>query len=188
MSIPTLFIVRKSSTMYQLFYIREVQTDALTFYKISPAHIAVFKNLDDFTPPHKHSTSILLRHWEGDTILESNWKYTDLKATIERPDGLILFNLPILSFEKATDVLPFKSCFTKTYLQLTNPIPLHVRKLVIEDAIKKGDACSISFELITMKSVVTSCGHVFQEESIQKWLSNSSSNQCCPMCKQPCCI
>ena len=119
MSIPTLFIVRKSSTMYQLFYIREVQTDALIFYKISPAHIAVFKNLDDFTPPHKHSTSILLRHWEGDTILESNWKYTDSKATIERPDGLILFNLPILFFEKATDVLPFKSCFTKTYLQLT---------------------------------------------------------------------
>ena len=187
MSIPNLFIVRKSSTMYQLFYSKEVQTDSLTFYKISPAHIAIFKNLDDFTPPHKHSTSILLRHWEGDTILESKWKYTDSKAIIERPDGLILYNLPILSFENASDILPFKSCFTKTYLQVIHPIPLHVRKLVIEDAIRKAEACSISFEPITMKSVVTSCGHVFQEESIQKWLSNSS-NQCCPMCKQACCI
>lgn len=187
MSIPNLFIVRKSSTMYQLFYSKEVQTDALTFYKISPAHIAIFKNLDDFTPPHKHSTSILLRHWEGDTILESKWKYTDSKAIIERPDGLILYNLPILSFENASDILPFKSCFTKTYLQVIHPIPLHVRKLVIEDAIRKAEACSISFEPITMKSVVTSCGHVFQEESITKWLSNSS-NQYCPMCKQACCI
>jgi len=187
MSIPNLFIVRKSSTMYQLFYSKEIQTDSLTFYKISPAHIAVFKNLDDFTPPHKHSTSILLRHWEGDTILESKWKYTDSKAIIERPDGLILYNLPILSFENASDILPFKSCFIKTFVQLVHPIPLHVRKLVIEDAIRKAEVCSISFEPITMKSVVTSCGHVFQEESIQKWLSNSS-NQCCPMCKQTCCI
>lgn len=188
MSIPSLFIARKSLTMYQLFYSREVQTDALTFYKISPAHIAIFKNLDDFTPPHKHSTAILLRHWEGDTILESKWKYTDSKASIERPDGLVLSNLPILSFEKATDVLPFKSCFIKSFVQVTHPIPLHVRKIVLEDAIRKAEACSISFELITIKSVVTSCGHVFQEESIQKWLSNPSSNHLCPMCKQPCCI
>jgi len=188
MSIPNLFIVRKSSTMYQLFYSREVQTDSLTFYKISPAYIAVFKNIDDFTPPHKHSTSILLRHWEGDTILDSNWKYTDSKASIERPDGLILYNLPILFFENASTILPFKSCFIKTFVQLVHPIPLHVRKLVIEDAIRKAEACSISFEPITMKSIVTSCGHIFQEESIQKWLSNSSSNQCCPMCKQTCCI
>jgi hypothetical protein len=188
MSIPNLFIARKSSTMYQLFYSREVQTDALTFYKISPAHIAIFKNLDDFTPPHKHSTAILLRHWEGDTILESKWQYTDSKASIERPDGLLLSNLPILSFEKAADVLPFKSCFIKTFVQVTHPIPLHVRKIVLEDAIRKAEVCSISFEPITMKSLVTSCGHVFQEEAIQKWLSNPSSNRLCPICKQTCCI
>ena len=69
MSIPTLFIVRKSSTMYQLFYIREVQTDALTFYKISPAHIAVFKNLDDFAITLKNQEVIYQKEIDNYDII-----------------------------------------------------------------------------------------------------------------------
>jgi hypothetical protein len=188
MSIPKLFVARMSSTMYQLFYTLEVKTDSLHFYKISPAHIAVIQNIKDCVPPSTNLISTLLRHWEGDTILQSNWKYTDSKISIERPDGLVLSNLPILFFENSNEILPFKMCFVKTFVQVSHQIPLHVRIIVLEDAIRKAATCPISFEPITMKSVVTSCGHVFDEESIKKWLSTPSSNRACAVCKQTCTI
>jgi hypothetical protein len=66
-------------------------------------------------------------------------------------------------------------------------MPAHVKRIVIQDAIRKGDSCVISFNDITEKNAsLTSCGHVFTTEAIQKWLSQSSSGGCCPLCKQQC--
>ena len=66
-------------------------------------------------------------------------------------------------------------------------IPQHIKHIVIQDAIRKGDSCIISFNDITEENAsLTSCGHVFTREAIQKWFSQPSSNGCCPLCKQPC--
>lgn len=66
-------------------------------------------------------------------------------------------------------------------------MPPHVKHIVIQDAIRKGDSCIISFNDITEENAsLTSCGHVFTTEAIQKWLSQSSSGGSCPLCKQQC--
>jgi hypothetical protein len=65
--------------------------------------------------------------------------------------------------------------------------PAHVKRLIIEDAIRKKESCAISYDEITQENAsVTSCGHVFTTEAITRWLSQPSSARCCPMCKQVC--
>ena len=61
------------------------------------------------------------------------------------------------------------------------PFPPHVVSLLIQTAIAKGDPCPISLgELTAENATVTSCGHVFQRESIEHWLSDHSE---CPVCR-----
>jgi len=65
--------------------------------------------------------------------------------------------------------------------------PAHVKRIIIEDAIRKNESCAISYDEITQENAsVTSCGHVFTTEAITRWLSQPSSGKCCPMCKQVC--
>jgi hypothetical protein len=65
--------------------------------------------------------------------------------------------------------------------------PAHVKRIIIEDAIRKKESCAISYDEITQENAsVTSCGHVFTTEAITRWLSQSTSAKCCPMCKQVC--
>ena len=65
--------------------------------------------------------------------------------------------------------------------------PAHVKRIIIEDAIRKNESCAISYDEITQENAsVTSCGHVFTTEAIRRWLSQPSSGKCCPMCKQVC--
>jgi hypothetical protein len=65
--------------------------------------------------------------------------------------------------------------------------PAHVKRLIIEDVIRKKESCAISYDEITQENAsVTSCGHVFTTEAITRWLSQPSSARCCPMCKQVC--
>jgi hypothetical protein len=65
--------------------------------------------------------------------------------------------------------------------------PAHIKRIIIEDAIRKMESCAISYDEITQENAsVTSCGHVFTTEAITRWLSQASSARCCPICKQIC--
>lgn len=79
----------------------------------------------------------------------------------------------------------------KIYLMINPPkspiisktIPMFVAELLIKEAIKKGESCSISmipFEESTSVTV-TSCYHIFNTESIEEWLR---CNSVCPLCKK----
>jgi len=66
-------------------------------------------------------------------------------------------------------------------------LPPHVANIVLADAISKNEICPISSETITRENgSVTSCGHVFCKESIDRWLSTRDSKGMCPVCKQVC--
>ena len=72
---------------------------------------------------------------------------------------------------------------------VTLVLPIHVKKLIITEAIRNNEACPITSEEITMENAaVTSCGHVFTKGAIQHWLSMASSNNLCPICKIRCSI
>jgi hypothetical protein len=188
MSMPQLFIVEKSQGLYQLFYTKETKTDVLHYYKISPAELHTVQSINPIPATSKLLEKTLIRWWDGDTILDAAWRFADLNASILRPDGRVFTALPVLCFENPEKTLPFKKFFQRSYSPISCLLPAHVKLLILNAAIQKGDTCSISFEPITLSSVVTSCGHVFEKESIEKWLTNPLSNRLCPMCKQPCCI
>jgi hypothetical protein len=80
---------------------------------------------------------------------------------------------------------PFETFSSSHYIP-TKRLPSYVKQMLKEYSIKKGDTCSISETNITMDSEVTSCGHIFEKESIQRWLSMPSSNNSCPICRQHC--
>lgn len=188
MPMPQLFIVEKSQGLYQLFYTKEIKTDVLQYSKISPAELHTVQSINPVPATSKVLEKTLIRWWDGDTILDASWRYADLTASILRPNGCIFTALPVLWFENPEKTLPFKKFFQRSYSPISCLLPKHVKQLILDAAIQKGDTCSISFEPISLSSVVSSCGHVFHKESIEKWLSNPLSNRLCPMCKQTCCI
>ena len=64
-------------------------------------------------------------------------------------------------------------------------IPNHVLTALIRSAIADGKSCPISlvdFE-DTCEFGITTCFHLFEKESIEKWLS---TNTTCPECRKPC--
>jgi len=66
-------------------------------------------------------------------------------------------------------------------------IPRHVKILVVADALRRNEMCSVMLEPITKENAaVTNCGHVFSLTGINTWLSSSQSKGLCPMCKQCC--
>jgi len=68
-------------------------------------------------------------------------------------------------------------------------IPVHVKQILIADAVRNKADCSISCDPITLtNAAVTSCGHVFVSTEIKKWLSMESSKSLCPCCKQACSV
>jgi hypothetical protein len=68
------------------------------------------------------------------------------------------------------------------------PFPAHVKRLIIADCISRKEVCAITGADIGLDAAVTSCGHVFDPESIKTWLGLASSKKCCPICKQVCCV
>jgi hypothetical protein len=66
-------------------------------------------------------------------------------------------------------------------------IPTHVKILIVADALRRNEMCSVMLEPITKENAaVTNCGHVFSLTGINTWLSSSLSKGLCPMCKQCC--
>jgi SUMO ligase MMS21 Smc5/6 complex component len=63
-----------------------------------------------------------------------------------------------------------------------------VKAILIEVAVSKGDSCPISMNPITKENAaVTSCGHVFDRDSIAQWLA-SSDRHGCPNCREHCVV
>lgn len=68
-------------------------------------------------------------------------------------------------------------------------IPVHVKRLIIEDSVKRGELCPISMDQLTYDNAsTTTCGHVFSTVSLREWLVLPSSKSCCPVCKNKCSI
>ena len=65
--------------------------------------------------------------------------------------------------------------------------PPHIKRLVIADVISRNEACPIMAEPLTHENAcMTTCGHVFTKEGIDRWLITPSSKKQCPICKQAC--
>jgi hypothetical protein len=75
-----------------------------------------------------------------------------------------------------------------TTVSVPMPFPAHVKRLIIADCISRNETCAITGADIGLDAAVTSCGHVFDPESIKTWLGLASSKKCCPICKQVCCV
>jgi hypothetical protein len=60
-----------------------------------------------------------------------------------------------------------------------------VADLVIADALKQELCCAISLNPLTKENAVcvSPCYHVFEKESIQKWLTTATT---CPECREVC--
>ena len=79
-----------------------------------------------------------------------------------------------------------RPALASTAAQAPASFPAHVKRLIIADCISRKEACPIAGTDIGLDAAVTSCGHVFDSESIKTWLDLPSSKKCCPICKQVC--
>jgi hypothetical protein len=67
------------------------------------------------------------------------------------------------------------------------PVSKRVETIVIKDALEKGEICPITLSSLTKETAccVSPCYHVFDKDSIQKWVNENWS---CPICKEDCCL
>lgn len=113
-------------------------------------------------------------------------RYPDLPAGGPRVAALPIA-VPIAATPRGAAALPVAPPVAPAALSGT--LPVHIQRLVIADAISKGEVCPISQETLTMENaVVTSCGHVFERDSIQAWLKTAASKHCCAVCREKCCV
>ena len=186
MSLPELFSVLTNETDYIFYYSKKISTSSVTYSKVALAQMAYIKLIESYTPLSYKMNQCLLRKWEDDTIVEGHWKFTKQQMTIERPNGTVISNIPIIFFETKS-VLPKSKYFARSYKKGQSAYPTHVKQILIEDAIRKKETCAISCDEITQENAgVTSCGHVFLKESVARWLEQRSSERRCPICKQKC--
>ena len=95
---------------------------------------------------------------------------------------------PIAATPRTAASLPVAAPVAPVAPPLSGPLPVHIQRLVLADAVSKGEICPISQEKITLENaVVTSCGHVFERDSIQAWLNTATSHGCCAVCREKCC-
>lgn len=98
-------------------------------------------------------------------------------AVYETPD--IYYTDPYLSCSISSSIVPASN----------KSLPHHVKLILINHSIQGNESCAISGEDLTAEmAAVTSCGHVFEQTSIRRWLSSRESNSLCPICKQVCVV
>jgi hypothetical protein len=63
-------------------------------------------------------------------------------------------------------------------------LPPHVVPMIISEAVKQQQQCSITFDAITADNAsVTTCGHVFTKDAIAEWMKQRTT---CPECRKQC--
>jgi hypothetical protein len=142
--------------------------------------------------------------FDGDDIrevLEFPWVPVALQGMredeIDELDAYRLSTTPILHVEVA-EPLTFDERLAATILaslsvqpkqrpaQKPQPLPKHIRTIVLERAESDGQTCPITLTAIRSATAsVTSCGHIFQTAAIQEWLSE---NETCPECRGVCSV
>ncbi len=66
-------------------------------------------------------------------------------------------------------------------------IPNHAIRLLLLGAVIEGEECPISGSAIDLTNgSVTSCFHLFERDSIARWLALPNTNKKCPVCMQSC--
>jgi hypothetical protein len=66
-------------------------------------------------------------------------------------------------------------------------IPNHAIRLLLLGAVIEGEECPISGTAIDVSNgSVTSCFHLFEKDSIARWLALPHTNKKCPVCMQSC--
>ena len=105
------------------------------------------------------------------------------------PLTLIELNIPSLFDERlAATILASLSAAQRPPrpAQKPQPLPKHIRTIVLERAESDGQTCPITLTAIRSATAsVTSCGHIFQTAAIQEWLSE---NETCPECRGVCSV
>ena len=159
-----------------------------------------FYNIVRYTPTSMRFNKVISKKNNGNITREMKWAFT--MERLEH-DG---DRIPVLYIQRRNEVLSsFKS---QSFAPITVPtvppvapvaptlekkkytissIPKHMIEAVLRDASTRGEVCPITYEQIDMtSSAITSCFHVFDRESIDKWITNPANGDKCPVCKSQC--
>ena len=159
-----------------------------------------FYNIVRYTPTSMRFNKVISKKNNGNITREMKWAFT--MERLEH-DG---DRIPVLYIQRRNEVLSsFKS---QSFAPITVPtvppvapvaptlekkkytissIPKHMIEVVLRDASTRGEVCPITYEQIDMtSSAITSCFHVFDRESIDKWITNPANGDKCPVCKSQC--
>jgi hypothetical protein len=109
-------------------------------------------------------------HDNGQDNGQDNSQDTDLDADL---DAALDSNLIVAS---VYTLVPASS----TVKHGPKKMPKHIAEIVLKDAMETKKTCPITDALISMDSTVTECGHIFETEAYDKWMTKSTK---CPMCK-----
>ena len=160
-----------------------------------------FYNIVRYTPTSMRFNKVISKKNNGNITREMKWAFT--MERLEH-DG---DRIPVLYIQRRNEVLSsFKSqSFIPIAVAPVTPtvapvaptlekkkytissIPKHMIEAVLRDASTRGEVCPITYEQIDMtSSAITSCFHVFDRESINKWITNPVNGDKCPVCKSQC--
>ena len=67
------------------------------------------------------------------------------------------------------------------------PIPRRIAWIIAEDACKNKESCSITTDDISpITAAVTTCFHVFDNDSLNEWFARNPVKTKCPVCREVC--
>lgn len=168
----------------------------------SSNHHDYFYNIVTYTPTSMRYNKVISKKNNGNITREMKWAFTLERLEHDGDRIPVLYiqrrNETLSSFKAqsfipitvraptvAPTVAPVAPVEKKKY---TIPsIPKHLIEAVLRDASSRGEVCPITYEPIDMtSSAITSCFHVFDRESIDKWIINPANGDKCPVCKSQC--
>jgi hypothetical protein len=124
-----------------------------------------------------------------DILPYNNKPYTPTKIVLDLPARLGIDTTARFFQVDPVETVPGLNLVKKPAndTSVESVIPVHVKQILIADAVRNKVDCAISCDPITLtNATVTSCGHVFVSTEIKKWLSMGASKGLCPVCKQKC--
>jgi hypothetical protein len=166
-----------------------------------------FYNIETYTPPNseKHSQNIKRTH---EHVI--HWSYTVkqlkhnetiipiIKFTPKKhlPSIATWSFVPIVEHAPVPAPVPvpvpaapatIPPVIAQGHKLLIKEIPNHAIRLLLLGAIIEGEECPISGTAIdATNGSVTSCFHLFERNSITRWLALPHTNKKCPVCMQAC--
>ena len=185
--------------------------DTVTYDTLSrEANGGHFYNIEPYTPPNTtRHTQIIKKRLEH----QINWSYTNKKLKHQQtiipiikftpkqylPTTIISTFIPIVEPGQgpppvpsplgrlAAPIPPIPPIVLEESKLPIKEIPNHAIRLLLLGAIIEGEECPISGTAIdATNGGVTSCFHLFERDSIARWLALPHTNKKCPVCMQAC--